>query len=91
VGFFAYFLSTVYCTRDDVFASTMFMLNDTNTVCCTFFILALMIIRLIIIILLMRISYTSEIGNSLKVHKIENFFGSDFEFCVISLLVMLKY
>ncbi len=28
---------------------------------------------------------------SLKVHKIENFFGPDFEFCVISLLVMLKY
>jgi hypothetical protein len=28
---------------------------------------------------------------SLKVHKIENFFCSDFEFCVISLLVMLKY
>jgi hypothetical protein len=27
----------------------------------------------------------------LKVYKIENFFGSDFEFCVISLLVMLKY
>ncbi len=27
----------------------------------------------------------------LKVHKIENFFGSDFEFCVMSLLVMLKY
>ncbi len=27
----------------------------------------------------------------LKVHKIENFFGSDFEFCVIPLLVMLKY
>ncbi len=27
----------------------------------------------------------------LKVHKIENFFDSDFEFCVISLLVMLKY
>jgi hypothetical protein len=27
----------------------------------------------------------------LKVHKIENFFGSDLEFCVISLLVMLKY
>ncbi len=26
----------------------------------------------------------------LKVHKIENFFGSDFEFCVISMLVMLK-
>ncbi len=25
------------------------------------------------------------------VHKIENFFGSDFEFCVISLLAMLKY
>ncbi len=28
---------------------------------------------------------------NLKVHKIENFFYSDFEFCVISLLVMLKY
>jgi hypothetical protein len=28
---------------------------------------------------------------SLKVHKNENFFGSDFEFCTISLLVMLKY
>jgi hypothetical protein len=27
----------------------------------------------------------------LKVHKIENFFGSDFEFCTISLLVMFKY
>jgi hypothetical protein len=26
----------------------------------------------------------------LKVHKNENFFGSDFEFCTISLLVMLK-
>jgi hypothetical protein len=28
---------------------------------------------------------------TLKVHKIENFFGSDFEFCTISLLVLLKY
>ncbi len=28
---------------------------------------------------------------SLKVHKNDNFFGSDFEFCTISLLVMLKY
>jgi hypothetical protein len=28
---------------------------------------------------------------NLKVHKIENFFGSDFGFCIISLLVMLKY
>ncbi len=27
----------------------------------------------------------------LKVHKIENFFGSEFEFCTISLLVVLKY
>jgi hypothetical protein len=26
-----------------------------------------------------------------QVHKIENFFGFDFEFCTISLLVMLKY
>jgi hypothetical protein len=27
----------------------------------------------------------------LKVHKIENFFGSELEFCTISLLVLLKY
>jgi hypothetical protein len=27
----------------------------------------------------------------LKVHKNENFFGSDFELCILSLLVMLKY
>ncbi len=27
----------------------------------------------------------------LKVHKIENFFDSDFGICVISLLVMSKY
>jgi hypothetical protein len=30
-------------------------------------------------------------SNSLKVHMKENFFGFDFEFCTISLLVMLKY
>jgi hypothetical protein len=28
---------------------------------------------------------------TLKVHKNENLFGSDFEFCTISLLVMFKY
>jgi hypothetical protein len=28
---------------------------------------------------------------TLKVHKNENFFGFDFEFCTISLLVMSKY
>jgi hypothetical protein len=33
------------------------------------------------------ISYKDD----LKVHKNENFFGSDFEFCTISLLVMSKY
>jgi hypothetical protein len=27
----------------------------------------------------------------LKVHKIEIFFGSEFEYCTISLLVLLKY
>jgi hypothetical protein len=27
----------------------------------------------------------------LKVHKIENFFGFNFDICTISLLVMLKY
>jgi hypothetical protein len=27
----------------------------------------------------------------LKVHKIENFFGSRFKFCTISLLVLIKY
>ncbi len=29
--------------------------------------------------------------NMLKVHKIENFFDSDFGICVVSLLVMSKY
>ncbi len=28
---------------------------------------------------------------SLKIHKIENFFDFDFEFCTVSLKVMLKY
>jgi hypothetical protein len=32
-----------------------------------------------------------ELFVDLKVHKIENFFGSEFEFYTISLLVMLKY
>jgi hypothetical protein len=31
------------------------------------------------------------ISRGLKVHKNENFVGSDFEFCTISLLAMLKY
>ncbi len=37
--------------------------------------------------------YTGEeMSNiSLKVHKIEIFFGFDFEICIISLLVMSKY
>jgi hypothetical protein len=30
-------------------------------------------------------------SKSLKVHKIENFFSSESEFCIISLLVLLKY
>ncbi len=30
-------------------------------------------------------------NEGLKVHKNENFFGFDFEFCSISLLVMSKY
>jgi hypothetical protein len=37
------------------------------------------------------ITYSSGKKNTLKVHKNENFFGSDFEICSISLLVMLKY
>jgi hypothetical protein len=36
-----------------------------------------------------RSNENSEI-TVLKVHKIENFFGFDFGFCVISLLVMLN-
>ncbi len=32
-----------------------------------------------------------EILDALKVQKIEKFLGSDFEFCTISLLVLLKY
>jgi hypothetical protein len=37
------------------------------------------------------LSFSLSLRNAaLKVHKIENVFGSDFEFCVTSLLVMLK-
>jgi hypothetical protein len=35
--------------------------------------------------------YPSRDINPLKVHKNENFFGFDFEFFTVSLLVMLKY
>jgi hypothetical protein len=38
-----------------------------------------------------EINAASFIVFILKGYKIENFFGSDFEICVISLLVMLKY
>ena len=34
---------------------------------------------------------TCNTKSKLKVHKIENFFGFDFEFYTVSLLVMLKY
>ncbi len=37
----------------------------------------------------MDVVYT--IVNTLKVHKIEIFFGFDFEICIISLLFMSKY
>jgi hypothetical protein len=36
-------------------------------------------------------SPAAPVAGMLKVHKIENFFGSDFEFCSISSLVLLKY
>jgi hypothetical protein len=36
-------------------------------------------------------SILSQRNKVLKVHKIENFFGSEFEFYTILLLVMLKY
>ncbi len=35
--------------------------------------------------------YIVRICMRLKVHKIENFFGSDFEFFTIALLVLFKY
>ncbi len=34
---------------------------------------------------------TGILATYLKVHKIEIFFGFDFEICIISLLVMSKY
>jgi hypothetical protein len=37
------------------------------------------------------VSYHIDLIFPLKVHKIENFVGSEFEFYTISLLVMLKY
>ncbi len=40
-------------------------------------------------------TYHDEVTNiedlTLKVHKTENFFGSEFEFNTISLLIMVKY
>ncbi len=39
----------------------------------------------------MCIVFSYTVWRELKVHKIENFFGSEFEFYTISLLVMLKY
>ncbi len=38
----------------------------------------------------LRLSLAGKLENHLKVHKNENFFGFDFEFCPISLLVMHK-
>jgi hypothetical protein len=35
--------------------------------------------------------YNNEYFFALKVHKIENFFDSDFGICIISLLIMSKY
>ncbi len=38
----------------------------------------------------MSLTKLSLAGNNIKVHKIDNFFDSDFGICVISLLVMHK-
>jgi hypothetical protein len=43
------------------------------------------------LVLSKRFSQTNERQRHLKVHKIENFFDSDFGICIISLLVMSKY
>ncbi len=40
---------------------------------------------------LQNINFMYEYVLALKVHKIEIFFGFDFEICIISLLVMCKY
>jgi hypothetical protein len=40
---------------------------------------------------LREIFFLHILSTLLKVHKIENFFDSDFGICVISLLVMTKY
>ncbi len=44
----------------------------------------------ILVVLALKVP-SHQIMMALKVHKNENFFGSDFEFCTISLLVMFKY
>ncbi len=38
-----------------------------------------------------RLPILSTASSALKVHKIEIFFGFDFEICIISLLVLSKY
>ncbi len=43
------------------------------------------------VIVACKIIDNAQFCQNLKVHKIENFFDSDFGICVISLLVMSKY
>ncbi len=40
---------------------------------------------------ILKMKTNVDYPNMLKVHKNENFFGSDFEICIMSLLVKLKY
>jgi hypothetical protein len=48
--------------------------------------------QLLLIPRLHRLLQGQGVSNlSLKVHKIEIFFGFDFEICIISLIVMSKY
>ncbi len=76
-----------------------------NLLCCLSNLTLEHIIGLVRIVLIWNTKYwrtmkTNQLESSqeshsatycLKVHKNENFFGFDFEFCTISLLVMSKY
>ncbi len=86
------------CSTEQISIGTLFLLRISwNSVHCTIRQVAPAILALLKSWALKnnqniadncKIKQTSQ---NLKVHKIENFFGSEFEFYTILLLVMLKY
>jgi hypothetical protein len=75
-----------FCTNDIGVATEK---RTTDFQCYT--LTSLICIRVIGVQLILTFFEKILNPDSLKVNKNEDFFGSDFEFCIISLLVMIKY